>query len=575
MKEILGTRYEADCPPGFVNFLSTALHNLSYESACDFYAEYAPKMSNAQLALLGCNDRFFLLTYILRRPDVIHPWLYDRCREVENEADGFLDLWAREHYKSTIITFAGSIQEIAINPEITIAIFGGTDKIAKPFLSQIQTELENNQILKDIYADVFWKNPKKEAPSWSTTDGLIVKRETNPKEATVSAFGLIDGMPTGGHWLLRIYDDIINEKLVTNPEQILKATERWELSDNLGAGINRAWHIGTRYHFADSYGTILEREVCKERIYPATDNGKINGVPVFFTPEKWFEKVKTQRSVLAAQMLQNPLAGKENTFETKWLNGFILRPRTLNICILVDPSKGRKRVGSQANRSDRTAMAVIGVDAQMNKYLLDGYRHRMSLSERWKKLKDLHKKWRNAEGIQSIRVGYERYGQQTDDEYFEMQMRKENYRFDLEEVAWVKEGGQSKADRVGRLEPDFRHSNFYLPGKIWHPDLGKCTWSIDKETGKILYHRIEGELRQERDARKNGEKYRLIDPIKRLDEDTNIYDLTRSFFEEYRLFPFGTHDDLIDATSRIFDLEDVTGPVIFEHGEEFAPVFAD
>lgn len=584
--ELRGTRYlegvsqddgtlSPPVRPAIAKFFEKHLHKLSFEHACLFYALKVPSMNQAERALLGCNDRFFLLAHILRRPDVIHPWLFARCREVEADPDGYLDLWAREHYKSTVITFAGSIQEICINPEITIAIFGGTDKIAMPFLSQVQTELERNETLQDTYCDVFWKNPKTEAPTWSLKDGLTVKRQTNPKEATLSAFGLIDGMPTGGHWLLRIYDDIINEKLVTNPEQILKATERWELSDNLGAGKNRAWHIGTRYHFADFYGVILERGVCKERIYPATDNGKVTGNPVFFSQEKWLEKVKTQRSVLAAQMLQNPLAGKENTFETKWLNGFIIRPRTLNILILCDPSKGKTKVGTQANRSDRTAIAVIGVDANLNKYLLDGYRHRMPLSERWKKIRDLHKKWSNAPGIQSVRVGYERYGQQTDDEHFEQQMRRENYRFDLEEVAWVREGGQSKKERIAKLEPEFRASNFYVPGKIYHPDLGNCTWSIDNESGKILYHRITGELRQEAKAKFDGEKYRLMEPIRRLDEDANIYDLTRSFFEEYRLHPFGTHEDLIDAMSRHFDMEDVTGPIVFEQGAELAPQYAD
>ena len=134
---------------------------------------------------------------LLRRPDVNRDWLFDRCREVQADPDGYLDLWARAHHKSTIITFGMTMQEILVDPECTTGIFSHTRPIAKWFLSVIKREMEDNQYLIELYPEIFWSNPSKQSPKWSEEGGLIIKRKSNPKEATLSAYGLVDGMPSG------------------------------------------------------------------------------------------------------------------------------------------------------------------------------------------------------------------------------------------------------------------------------------------------------------------------------------------------------------------------------------------
>ena len=117
--------------------------------------------------------------------------------------------------KSTIITFGYSIFRILNDPEVTIGIFSHTRPAAKGFLDWIKREFESNALLLECFPDILYANPQKESPRWSLDDGIIVKRQTNPKECTVEAWGLVDSMPTGRHYSERVYDDVSEQKAVT------------------------------------------------------------------------------------------------------------------------------------------------------------------------------------------------------------------------------------------------------------------------------------------------------------------------------------------------------------------------
>jgi hypothetical protein len=511
------------------------------------------------IALLGCLDRFFLCVCVLGRRDLIHPWLYDRCREVEAQPDGYLDLWAREHGKSSLITCAGVIQEVLIDPELTVAIFSGTQKSARKFLHQIKQEFETNAFLREAYADVVWQKPKQDAPRWGL-DGIVLRRTSNPKEATVEAWGLVDGMPTGGHYGLLVYDDIVTLETVRNPEMVRKATESWEMSDNLGAGNVRKQHIGTRYSFGDTWGQILERNVLKPRIYPGSDDGTPTGNPVFMAPERWREKLKTQRSTFSAQMLLNPLAGSEQVFKPEWFESrWDVRPATLNVYIMVDPSAGRTR------SSDNCAMAVVGVDKGGSRYFLDGHCHRMGLTERWDTLRLLWRKWKHMPGVKLVKVGYEKYGMQADLEHFQLEMQRTGEAFSIEEIAWPREGEHSKWSRIERLEPDIRDGRFYFPALISVKGCGDCYWHMAANDGSsgdgtrnhVVTIPFKGPSRAMRAAKAVGRDGYIVRGLRRKDADGEPYDLTRMLIDELLYFKFAPHDDIADATSRFYDMQPV------------------
>jgi len=458
----------------------------------DKAVEMALCMAMRRLCL---NDLFYLMAFAMNRKDVRKQWLYDRCREVQAEPDGKLDLWAREHYKSSLITFAKTIQDILINPEITVGIFSHTKGISRGFLKQIKFALETNTRLKRLFPEILYEDPRVDAPRagnrW-TDEGITVKRLSNPKEATVEAHGVVDGQPTGKHFSLLVYDDIVTLESVSTPEQIKKTTEALAISYNLGAHGGRRRFIGTRYHFGDTYKTLIERGTAEPRIYPATDDGKDTGNPVFLTRESLNEKRRDMGPyVFGCQMLLNPSADAAQGFKEEWLSYYETEPRMgeLNIYIVVDPANEKKKA------SDYTTMWVVGLATDQKYYLLDGIHDRLNLTERTNALFELHGEY-TPDG-----VGYEHFGMQGDIQHIEGEMDRLRYRFEITPLT----DSTPKVDRIKRLVPLFEQKRIVLPRSIWRTNY-------------------EG---------------RRVNIINDLIED------------EYKPFPVMSHDDMLDNLANI------------------------
>lgn len=470
--------------------------NMSREESNEVYREIHTTNNVAAQRKLCKTDLFYLLTVALKRKDADRDWLYARCREVQANPDGYLDLWAREHYKSTIITFAKSIQDILCDPEVTIGIFSHTRPSAKGFLEQIKREFENNEHVKTLFPDVLYSNPKVEAPKWALDSGIIVKRKTNPKEATVEAWGLVDGQPTGKHFQKLVYDDVVTLESVSTPDQIKKVTAALEMSYNLGALGGSRRFIGTRYHLNDTYKTIMERGTVIPRIHKATHNGESppDGKPVFMTEEQILEKRRDMGPyTFGTQMLQNPVADKAMSFKPEWLMYYetIGDTSKWNKYLLADPASAKK------SNSDYTVMWVVGLAPDNNYYVIDGIRDRMNLTQRAARLFEFQRK--HAPKV----VGYERYGMQADIEHVRYEMEQRNYRFPILELG----GAIPKEDRIKKLIPVFEQKRLYFPKRL---------------------------------------------PF--IDYEGTTRDMIQLFLaDEYLAFPVCVHDDMLDCLARILD----------------------
>jgi predicted phage terminase large subunit-like protein len=353
-------------------------------------------------------------------------------------------------------------------------------------------EFEGNKVLHKAFPDILWGMDTRQSPKWSEDDGLIVRRKSNPPEATIEAWGLVDGQPTSKHFKVLLYDDIVVEGSVTTPEMIEKTMKALEQSYNLSNESFVRRFAGTRWHFNDAYRTVIDRGTAVPREHPGTIDGTEYGDPVFWTKESILEKRRDMGPhTFAAQILLNPKADSLKGFKREWLRYYSTAPTKTNNYILIDAASSKKK------GSDYTAMWVVGLGTDGNYYALDIIRDRLSLTERTERLFALHRKWK------PLQVRYEKYGAMADIEHIKTEQEKQQYRFDITEV-----GGQtSKVDRIGRLIPVFEQGKFYLPKTLHVTNYEKVT-----------------------------------------------VDLVHTFIEqEYMPFPVGVHDDMADSLARLLE----------------------
>ena len=500
------------------------------------------------------NDIYYLGLFILNIDKmysetvgdtiVFHPWIFNRCREVQEDPDFHIDIWAREHFKSTIITLLKTVQDILRDPEIAICIFSYNQKIASKFVSQIKNALENKR-LRQLFPDIIPEDTgsgkytyiddegsrRSQKFSWSSV-ALTVKRKTGRKEPTVSGYGLVTGQPTGMHFDMLIYDDVVTPDSVRTSEQNRYTTEQFTMSLNTGSGENvRVRIIGTRYSLYDTYFHIMNPKYASEgvmggskyslRCYPCRT---MSGDPVLYTSEY----LEAKRSVMVSfvydsQMMCDPQFSSDIGFNEDWIAercnaDEIYGDRdSYNFYIIVDPANTKN------NKSDFTAMAVVAVNGDGRYYIPDIVRDKMSLSERISSLMSLVNRWTTSHGRPE--VFYEQSGLSSDMEVIRGMMEAKRYWFTI-------------------------HSMGTKPRVTLDPRAGSGAGSL--KINRILA--LEPLFR--------GYKIVLADSCVKVNWNGREEDMMASFvMDEYMKFPISNdHDDMLDALSRIADAE--TGPLI-------------
>lgn len=499
------------------------------------------------------NDLYYLLVfeagydfmvYGETEDEVVYrPFLFNRCREVQESPDYHVDIWARGHFKSTIITIGKTVQDILNYPEIAIAIFSYSSPSAEAFVSQVRNILERPNI-RELFPEIIPENTSRgryirrdsqgretEVRFTWTKSEFTVKREGSRKEPTLSGWGLIGSMPTGKHFDLLIYDDVVTPLSIVTQSQNIKTYQRFQDSLNTGSGEGtRIRIIGTFYSNRDTYYYILHPGESPDgsssgnpdmesryslRLYPCRDE---EGGPVLYTDRYLRDKEMMMVGyVYATQMMCNPQHGDGFRFLEEWIPERISREELLkhknryNFHILVDPAY------TQKESSDFTTMLVVATTSTRQYIFADLIRDKITLSQKVSSLFELLNTWRNDRGYP--KVFYEANSTASDYAVILKEKKAQRLSFQFISVSTKPKinvgnavlGKPLKHNRILALEPLYREGRI-----IWVDHAVHRNWKGVME------------------------------------------DMMASALLELINYPYHDHDDFMDVSARIADLE--TGP---------------
>jgi len=451
------------------------------------------------------KDLFYLCYEILGYKKMEEPLHNDMCRFLawgEKKKINTLLLVPRAHYKSTIATIGRCIQWILKDQDTSVGLFSGDMKNARKFATEIRNQLEKNELLKELFPDILYDEPKRYSDKWTSDEFNVrrTKKGIQKKEPTVKIFGLLQNIPTGDHFDHLLGDDIVDQEISKNEEQMKKVEDQLQYLVPLQKTPDDPIHlVGTRYHLKDAYAQYLEDDFWAVYLRRDIENDKVIFPGVFSKEMLERTRMKIGNYKYQCQYKLDPQDPGDKKFKMEWLryyepfNHVNLDRTYLSWVLIVDPANKQKK------ESDFTAMLALAVDSDWNFYLADGVHDKMNPKERIDAVFDMAKKW----GIKN--VIYETIAfQDTDAFWIKRQMPFKNYYFEIHEVSHRK---QNKFDYILSIQPVFMQGRFFLPNKpIWY----KRKWP---------------------------------NPDDGLPQTINIVE---TFISQYDFFPNLDHDDLLD-----------------------------
>lgn len=428
--------------------------------------ETDPSLADSYYRQLILTDPFFLTYFHLGIKKANHPFVISRCNEITQQGTtNILDLWARGHFKSTLLTTVIPVQRILANPEERICIFSFRRESAMGFYLPIKELFEKDTMLHRLFPDILTPDLRS-YPLWTRDLGITVLRKGFYREPTLMFSGFLEGLPTGKHFTGKIFDDIMTQDMALSPNDMERSKVMFSMAQNLtdnDTGHDRTeWEViaGTPYHYNDVLKFIEEMKnhdgtpAYQVRRYPATEDGTKNGIPVLLT-QTALDRLKRDPTAFASQQLLTPVTDLDRKLSFDLLIRITKEqlPKNLFGFLLIDPAGDKDNQKHKLTKGDNWAITLLGVEpirdaiGQSNIYILDLILKSMGLTEAMELISSMF--FRSP--VRIIKIGLEKTGISTYEYHISNQLKKHGRTLTVDNkgIQLLRPGIRNKIERIG------------------------------------------------------------------------------------------------------------------------------
>ena len=397
------------------------------------------------------------------------------CRFLETESKFKLALMPRYTFKSCIITQGLSLWYLLRNPNERILIYSDSSTKAQGFLTGIKNHIEG-KTQRSRFREFFpgWETTPIKG-KWSDSQVIISTRLTASVEPTLDTGG-IETSKAGMHYDVIIFDDIVSDINVTTKAQMDKVHDCYKKSLSLLRPGGKVIIVGTRWHFNDCYGRIInenkEKKIFDILIKKAEDNGKLyfDNIGSDSLTKEFLDRQKADQGTYIFSCLynQSPVSDEAALFKYDDFKfyGSLKESENPQRDGLYDNLYITGTLDPAGEGEDYTAGTIVGTDAKRRIYVLDLLNKRnCTPTEMIEWIFKMNRKYRLQKfGVETIffRGMFERI---LNERIREEMARDVNFKnFGVEKFLTRWRHGEGKKVRIEGLQPYHERGDILFPG---------------------------------------------------------------------------------------------------------------